>query len=237
MGASLPSLPLLLSWLARTQALGSPAAALRSASFDGVTYSAAVVPAAKPGLPPLVLLPPIGVGIDRTFCSKFVEAWAEDASLASALHAIDLVGMGDSHPKPKMSTPWGGWAEEPRTPAGWAEQVLAYVRQEVGEPCVLVGQSNLCTVALETAKLDPDAVKALVLVGPPAIEALSIDKPQEAIDKVWRLVGSPIGAGLFRFARRKSFLSSFSKQNLFADPSQVRGAGSCISCGLSSLLC
>ena len=33
----------------------------------------------------------------------------------------------------------------------WAEQVVAYVEDEVGEPCVVVGQSNLCTVALEAA--------------------------------------------------------------------------------------
>jgi len=87
-----------------------------------------------------------------------------------------------------------------------------------------VGQSNLCTVALEAAALDRDAVRAVVLLGPPAVEALSLDKPQEAIDKVWRIVGSPIGAALFRFARRKPFLASFSKKNLFADPSQVDDA-------------
>ena len=32
----------------------------------------------------------------------------------------------------------------------------------------------------------------VVLVGPPAVEALSLDKPQESIDKVWRLVGSTL---------------------------------------------
>eukprot|EP00966_Prymnesium_polylepis_P284547 6574016-Prymnesium_polylepis.1 len=100
----------------------------------------------------------------------------------------------------------GGWDEPPRTPRQWAEQVVSYVHNEVGEPCVVVGQSNLCTVALEAAALDPDAVKGIVLLGPPAVEALSIDKPQESIDKVWRIVGSPIGAALFRFARRKPFL-------------------------------
>ena len=47
--------------------------------------------------PPLVLLPPIGVGIDRTFCDRFVDAWAGDESRRNALHAIDVIGpLGDA---------------------------------------------------------------------------------------------------------------------------------------------
>ena len=199
----------------------------RTIAYGGTTYSASIVPASKPNLPPLVLLPPIGVGIDRTFCGRFLEAWAE-AAPGSALHAIDVIGMGDSQPKPKMKRPFGGWDEPPRTPAEWAEQTLSYIRDEVGEPCVVVGQSNLCAVALEAAAKSGGegrgGVSGIVLIGPPAIEALSIDKPQEKIDKVWRLVGTPIGAALFRFARRKAFLGSFSHKNLFADPSQVDDA-------------
>ena len=202
--------------------LAAPAIALtRTVSYNGATYSAAVVPAARPDakLPPVVLLPPIGVGIDRTFCVKFLDAWAA-AAPGPALHAIDVVGMGDSQPKPKMKR-FGGWDEPPRTPAGWAEQTLAYIDSEVGEPCVVAGQSNLCAVALEAASLKPSSVAGVVLVGPPAVEALSLNKRQEDIDKVWRLVGSPLGAALFRFARRKAFLGSFSRKNLFANPDLV----------------
>ena len=56
----------------------------------------------------------------------------------------------------------------------WAEQVVAYVREEVGGPCVVVGQSNLCAVALEAADMSgaDGPVKGVVLVGPPAVEAL-----------------------------------------------------------------
>ena len=46
-----------------------------------------------------------------------------------------------------------------------------------------------------------------------------------ACSQVWRIVGSPVGAALFRFARRKPFLASFSKKNLFADPALVAGRG------------
>jgi pimeloyl-ACP methyl ester carboxylesterase len=213
----------LLLFSVTVSALRAPA--VRTVAYGTSTYSAAVVPASDEKLPPIVVLPPIGVGIDRTFCGRFLEAWAADESAGSALHAIDMLGMGDSTPKPVMKKPFGGWAEPPRTPKEWAEQTLSYVRDEVREPCVIVGQSNLCTVALECSKLDTEGlVKAVVLLGPPAVEALTIDKPQESIAKVWRVVGSPVGAALYRFARRKAFLSSFSKKNLFADPSQVDDA-------------
>ena len=208
---------LLLCWLAATTLTLST-----KATFRGITYSATVVPACDASQPPLVLLPPIGVGIDRTFCKPFVEAWSTLAP-GPALHVIDVVGVGDSSPKPKMKRPFGGWSEPPRTPTDWAEQTLSYIRDYVGEPCVIVGQSNLCAVALEAAELSGPSglVRGIVLVGPPAVEALSIDKPPEKVQKVWRLVGSPIGAALFRFARRRAFLASFSKKNLFADPSKV----------------
>ena len=77
-------------------------------SYRGASYGATVVPATTPGRPALVLLPPIGVGIDRTFCGQLVDAWAE-AAPGPALHAIDVLGVGDSEPKPRMRRPFGGW--------------------------------------------------------------------------------------------------------------------------------
>ena len=65
----------------------------------------------------------------RVVLSPQVEAWAE-AAPGPALHAIDVLGVGDSEPKPRMKRPFGGWDEGPRTPTEWAEQTLAYVRSE-----------------------------------------------------------------------------------------------------------
>ena len=89
-------------------------------SYRGASYGATVVPATTPGRPALVLLPPIGVGIDRTFCGRLVDAWAE-AAPGPALHAIDVLGVGDSEPKPRMRRPFGGW-----------DQVRVRVRVGVG---------------------------------------------------------------------------------------------------------
>ena len=194
----------------------------KTVKYKESSYSSCVVPSCDANLPPLVVLPPIGVGIDRTFCTRLIDSWSASSEALPALHAVDVIGMGDSQPKPKMRRRLGGgWDAPPRTPLEWAEQVVAYVRDEVGEPCVVVGQSNLCTVALEAVALAPESVCGIVLVGPPAIEALSIDKPAESIAKIWRIVGSPVGAALYRFARRKPFLASFSKKNLFANPDLV----------------
>ena len=65
-----------------------------------------------------------------------------------ALHAIDVVGMGVAAEAENEA--FGGWDEPPRT-GGLGGQALAYIDSEVGEPCVVAGQSNLCAVALEAA--------------------------------------------------------------------------------------
>ena len=47
--------------------------------------------------------------------------------------------------------------------------------------------------------MEPDLVKGLVLSGPPAVEALSLDKDPEAIEKV------PSGGGRCRRAFQRVF--------------------------------
>lgn len=199
--------------------LSTRTARFGDASF-GVTVSTPLpsAAAAAGNVPPLLLLPPIGVGIDRSFCAKTLAAW-DARPRASRMHCPDVIGMGDSEPKRTMR-------DDPWTPRDWALQLSAYIRDEIGEPTVVVGQSNLCAVAIEMAALDAASkrnVAGLVLCGPPALEALSEDKPDAAIRKFWRVVSSPLGYALFRFARRRKFLESFSKKNLFADPAQVDG--------------
>ena len=201
-------------------------ATVGSATAGTATFSVAVAPATSdvgPPTPPILVIPPIGVGIDRTICGPLLEAWTREPR-TSALHCADVIGMGDSTKRP-MSAP-------PLRPREWAEQLMGYAKS-LGQPVIVVGQSNLCTVALEMVALQNESqpesadaqptLAALVLVGPPAIEAISAQKSDEEINKVWRVVSSPLGALLFRFARRRRFLESFSKKNLFADPSQVDG--------------
>ena len=49
------------------------------------------------------------------------------------------------------------------------------VRDEVGAPCVVVGQSNLCAVALEAAEMGgtDGMVTGVVLIGPPLTPTLT----------------------------------------------------------------
>ena len=68
-----------------------------------------------------MVLPPIGVGIDRTFCGRLLEAWAAEPR-TSELHCADVLGMGDSQPKRRMSEP-------PLRPRDWAEQLRSYAKR------------------------------------------------------------------------------------------------------------
>ena len=76
----------------------------------------------------------MGVGIDRQFYARFQDAWD-----GGDTHAPDLLGTGDAMPKPRRFY----------KPEVWAGQLDAYVREVIGEPCVLVSQGGLLPVALE----------------------------------------------------------------------------------------
>ena len=101
-----------------------------------VQEAAAGAPTGKPP-PPLLLIPPVGVGIDRKFYDRLQVQWAALGAPA-AMHSIDLLGTGSATPKPARFY----------SPEVWAEQVDAYIREELKEPCVLVVQGGLLPSAL-----------------------------------------------------------------------------------------
>ncbi len=88
--------------------------------------------------PPVLLIPPVGVGIDRKFYSKLQAEWAR-LGLPVELHAIDLLGCGSSAPLPRCFY----------TPEIWAEQVLSYVSEHIGRPVIVLVQGGMVPVALE----------------------------------------------------------------------------------------
>lgn len=72
-------------------------------SFSKYTYHTTVLPAARasPQCPPVLLVPPVGVGIDRNFFNRFLREW-EALGSPCAMHAPDLLGSGvDAQPKPR----------------------------------------------------------------------------------------------------------------------------------------
>ena len=92
----------------------------RTVTFEKQRYDTTITDG-DASLPPLVLIPPVGVGIDRAFWVKFQRVWDGGA----ATHAPDLLGTGTAAPKPRKF--YG--------PEVWARQLDAYVRDEVGRPC------------------------------------------------------------------------------------------------------
>ena len=183
------------------------------------TYGARVTRGAA-DLPPLLLIPPVGVGIDRQFYARFQDAWA-----GGDTHAPDLLGTGDARPKPRRFY----------KPEVWAGQLDAYVREVIGEPCVVVSQGGLLPVALEMWRLGgTDTVRGVACLSPPplsfvASDGVEADRTAPAVPRAprriqrlaWAVSSSPVGNLFFRRLRGKQGerIRSFTDKNLFAGES------------------
>jgi len=116
-------------------------------------------PAVQGSRPPLLLIPPVGVGIDRAFYNRLQSEWSALGAPA-AMHAIDLLGTGSATPKPRRFY----------SPDVWAGQIDAYIRDHLKEPCVLVVQGGLLPTALEVWRRSGSRVIAgISLLSPPPV--------------------------------------------------------------------
>ena len=132
------------------------------------TYGASVTRGAT-DLPPLLLIPPVGVGIDRQFYARFQDVWD-----GGDTHAPDLLGTGDAKPKPRRFY----------KPEVWAGQLDAYVREVIGEPCVLVSQGGLLPVALEMWRLGgTDTVRGVACLSPPPLSFVASEGAAQCPDQ------------------------------------------------------
>ena len=230
------------SALFATRALSTGARTVMS-TFDGQSYATTVTDGSDASSPPLVLLPPVGVGIDRVFYRRFQEALP-----GIATHAPDLLGTGTAFPKPRRF--YG--------PEVWARQVDAYVREQVGGPCVLVVQGGLLPCALEMWRLGgKETIAGLSLLSPPPLKfvcgdadvpyssarlerswpvdaasgAVAYAPPGPPVRRAsrkiqrlaWAASASPVGNAFFRRLRGKKGerIREFTAKNLFADAEKV----------------
>ena len=158
----------------------------------------------QPGVA-LLLIHPIGVGLSRKFWQPFIQQWQAVGHAESSLYSVDLLGCGDS--------------DMPRRayqPEDWAAQLAYFIEQVAQEPVVLVVQGALLPVAVRLmAKPAAAHVKGMVLSGPPDWRLMTTPTPAWRQTLLWRLFTSPIGNAFYRYARRESFLRSFSQQQLF----------------------
>ena len=155
--------------------------------------------------PPLLLIHPIGVGLSSRFWDRFIRRWQNDDPEAELL-APDLIGCGEA-----------ACSRDPLTPHDWA-----LLQKRNGGPAVIVTQGTSLPIALALIELVPDLVCGLVAVSPPGWRVLQEEVPIERSRQLWRwLFRSPIGNIFYLYARRRSFLQSFSRKNLFAEADAV----------------
>ena len=183
--------------------------------------------------PPVVMVPPVGVGIDRKFYDKLLDEW-ERLGLPVELHALDLLGCGSSRPLPRKFY----------TPEVWAEQVLEYVQTSVGRPVVLMVQSGMAPIALETWRMGGGrpTIAGVIFMSPPPFQffatrtaAIAADYDEQQLALIlpprtrrrqrlfWLLAQSSVGGFAFRYLRGKrgKRIREFSEANLFARTATV----------------
>lgn len=205
----------------------------RRVVHDGQSYTSRIMPAyLSAGGPPLLLVPPVGVGIDNLFYRRFQTAWYDRGG--GATHAPDLLGTGSASPKPRCAY----------APEVWGAQLDAYARGVVGEPCVLVVQGGLLAAALEAWRLGgPETIAGVSLLSPPPLSFVTDDAekafarraatappgpptrraPRRISRLAWAAAASPLGNLFFRRlrGRRGARIADFTRENLFADPAAV----------------
>lgn len=170
---------------------------------------------------PLLLIHPVGVGLWRRFWHPFCQAWQdhEDGGDRHPLYNPDLLGCGDSD-KPHVAY----------TPDDWASQLLHLIKTVIQRPVVVVVQGALFAVAIRMVQLAQEPsdtepqewIKGLILAGPPGWPLISQKAKPIQQKLLWNvLFDSPFGAAFYRYARRREFLASFSKRQLFASDSDV----------------
>ncbi len=163
----------------------------------------------------LLLIHPIGVGLSRRFWQPFIQQWtAADESTRSPIYNPDLLGCGDSDMPARAYVP-----------EDWAEQLAYFIDQVVQKPVILVVQGALLPVAVrlmtQPAVQAKGLVKGLVLSGPPAWRLMTTPTAAWKQQISWQLFDSPLGNLFYRYARRESFLRSFSQRQLFERPEDV----------------
>ena len=178
-------------------------------SWQGHPCAARLVGDPAAGVP-LLTIHPIGVGLSGAFWSRFTARWQQLEPGNALLHP-DLLGCGASAMPHRLTLP-----------EDWAGQLLALLEAARTPQAVLVVQGGSLPIALELNRLRPEAVAAMVLVGPPSWDLLHKPGDPGAADGRWRwFFDTPAGTLFYRYARSRGFLRSFSIRQLFDDPAAV----------------
>ncbi|CEM26925.1 unnamed protein product [Vitrella brassicaformis CCMP3155] len=171
--------------------------------------------------PPVVVIPPVGVGISMEVWKRMAKHYLSQGWDAEApMHLIDLLGTGTCEPKTGPSA--GG---EPFTTALYAAQLQHYIETHVREPVVLVAQGASATVAMALLERSPQLLRGLILTSSPgrrrALRSLQ-SGPGVFSRLAWRASETRAGRAFYRWASRPSFIRYFSEAVLLSDETQTR---------------
>lgn len=160
--------------------------------------------------PPLLLIPPIGVGLSRRFWDRFIQAWLQQGQ-SNAIYNPDLLGCGESD-MPHVAY----------NPEDWAAQLSHFVQTVIQQPVIAVVQGASCSIGIELVQqAGTEWIRGLVLSGPPAWAVMTQAGPTWQQKLVWNLLDSPLGQGFYQYAKRREFIQSFSIRQLFEQAAQV----------------
>lgn len=151
---------------------------------------------------PLVLIHGLGAGNSMAEWSEVFPLLRENFTT----YAFDFLG-------------WGLSDETPMSPEAddYVAQVVGFLEDIVGEPCVLVASSDGCDFAIEAAARVPNLVSKLVLVCPPIVpEKTNFSPPM--MDAIERFFNMPIlGATLNNLLSSRASIAAFARKQLFYD--------------------
>ena len=158
----------------------------------------------------LLLIHPIGVGLSSRFWDRFITCW-QASDDTTALLAPDLLGCGENQ-----------HSNQQLAPEDWAAPLIDLLREHNNAPAILVSQGASLPIALAVLKIAPELVTGLIAISPPSWRILEEPFPKMQSQLLWRLLfQGPIGSLFFRYARRRTFLKTFSANNLFANNEHV----------------
>ncbi|WP_298819595.1 alpha/beta fold hydrolase [Chloroflexus sp.] len=125
-----------------------------------------------------------------------------------AVHAIDLVGYGNS-----SRPPWRYRA------AIYVDLIVAAI-ERIGEPIALIASSLGAAYAVMAVARRPELVRRLVLVCPTGIGQLDRG-PGLAAYTVYQMLRSPFGQLIYRLLTSRASIRWFLTQQSYADPANV----------------
>jgi pimeloyl-ACP methyl ester carboxylesterase len=169
--------------------------------------------------PSLVLIHPVGIGLDSWFWEKLMdEQQEEQSSNPFDIYAPDLIGCGTLN----AGDAWDPEVKPLSFPLGWAQGIEPLLPRATGGAATdttLVCQGGLAPVAVVLAARYPDLISRIVLTSPPTYDDMVTAIPQDELKRNFDFLTNPLSAKIaFGLLESEWALRFFSNAFLFTEP-------------------